>query len=138
MNVNRQNNCCSGRSGKPNVIITPTGCNATPLPVSPCCNAAPIPPTPCCGVMPTPAASCCNPAPVQPIACGNDGAVGAILVGGCSDAACNKEIVLRDFPVAMAYVPWQDYGNIYAPPQALKNGTIFRELDLDFAERRCN
>ena len=125
MNVNRQNNCCSGRSGKPNVIITPTGCNAAPVPASPCCNAIS-------------AASCCNVASVQPLSCCNDGAAEAVIVGGSTDAACNKEIVLRDFPIAMAYVPWQDYGNICAPPQALKNGTIFRELDLDFAERRCN
>ncbi|MBO5353571.1 MAG: spore coat associated protein CotJA [Lachnospiraceae bacterium] len=38
----------------------------------------------------------------------------------------------------MAYVPWQCYGNLYSLPQALKNGTLFRELDLEFAARRCN
>lgn len=63
---------------------------------------------------------------------------GAIIVGGCTDAACNKETILSGFPIAMAYVPWQDYGNIYAQPQALRNGTIFAELNLDFAGRRCN
>ena len=80
MNVNRQNNCCTGRTGRPNVVV----------------------------------------------------------VGGCNDATCNKETTLSEFPVAMAYVPWQEYGNIYALPQALRNGTMFAELNLDFAGRRCN
>jgi len=116
MNVNRQNNCYSGRSGRPNVVVNQG-----------CCNAAPVQP-----------ASCCNVAPVQAASCCNDGAVGAIIVGGCNDVTCNKETTLRDFPIAMAYVPWQDYGNIYAQPQALRNGTMFAELNLDFAGRRCN
>lgn len=138
MNVNRQNNCYSGRSGRSNVIITPTGCNATAALASSCCNAAPIPAASCCNAAPVPAASCCNAVLVQPAACCDDGAVGAIIIGGGAEAACNKETTLRDFPIAMAYVPWQDYGNIYGQSQALKNGTIFRELDLDFAGRRCN
>ena len=138
MNVNRQSNCCSGRSGKPNVIIIPSGCNATPVPAVSGCNMTPQPVSSCCNAAPVPAAPCCSAAPVPAASCCNDGAVGAVIVGGCADTACNKETTLRDFPVAMAYVPWQDYGNIYALPQALKNGTIFRELDLDFAERRCN
>lgn len=81
---------------------------------------------------------CCNAVPVQTASCCNDGAVGAIIVGGCADAACNKETTLSNFPLAMAYVPWQDYGNIYAQPQALRNGTMFADLNLDFAGRRCN
>lgn len=80
----------------------------------------------------------CNVVPAQPVSCCNAGAAGAIIVGGCTDAACNKETTLSGFPVAMAYVPWQDYGNIYAQPQALRNGTMFAELNLDFAGRRCN
>ena len=128
MNVNRQNNCCSGRSGRPNVIITPSGCNVTPVSAASCCNP-----------VPAPAPSCCNAAPVPVTPCCNDGMAGAIIVGGgCDDVACNKETTISDFQIAMAYVPWQDYGNLYAQPQALKNGTLFRELDLDFAGRRCN
>lgn len=105
MNVNRQNNCCSGRSGRPTVLVTPG-----------CCNAAPVPPAPCC----------------------SNAVTGNIIVGGYADAACNKETTLRDYPIAMAYVPWQDYKNIYNPPQALQSGTMFAELNLDFAGRRCN
>ena len=58
--------------------------------------------------------------------------------GCCNDTVCNKETMLRGLPIAMAYVPWQDYGNIYTLPQALRNGTVFAELNLDFAGRRCN
>lgn len=105
MNVNRQNNCCSGHMARPAMAVSQ---------------------------------GCCNAVPVQTASCCNDGAVGAIIVGGCSDAACNKETTLNNFPLAMAYVPWQDYGNIYAQPQALRNGTMFAELNLDFAGRRCN
>lgn len=105
MNGNRQNNCCPGRSGRPNVVMNPTCCNVAPAQNSSCCNAS----------------------------------AGGIIVGsGCAEAACNRETTLRDCPIAMAYVPWQDYGNIYAQPQALRNGTMFAELNLDFAGRRCN
>ncbi|MBR6643352.1 MAG: spore coat associated protein CotJA [Lachnospiraceae bacterium] len=38
----------------------------------------------------------------------------------------------------MAYVPWQSYGNLCPMPQALRIGTLFQELNLDFAGRRCN
>ena len=138
MNVNRQNNCYSGRSGRPNVIITQTGCNAASALAASCCNAAPIPAASCCNAGPGPAASCCNEAPIPAASCCDDGTVGVIIVGGGNEPACNKETTLSGCPIAMAYVPWQDYGNIYSQPQALKNGTMFRELDLDFAGRRCN
>ena len=81
---------------------------------------------------------CCNVTPVRTAACCNDTVIGNIIVGGCTDAACNKETTLSAFPVAMAYVPWQDYGNIYALPQAMRNGTMFADLNMDFAGRRCN
>lgn len=34
--------------------------------------------------------------------------------------------------LVMAYVPWQKWGNLYAPDCALKQGTLFKDLDLDF------
>ena len=65
--------------------------------------------------------------------------VGNIIVGsGCSEPACNKETTLKNCPIAMAYVPWQSYGNLYPMQQALRIGTLFQELNLDFAGRRCN
>jgi hypothetical protein len=107
MNVNRQNNCYSGRQGvRPvNVIGASQGCNVTPVQGGGCCG---------------------------------DTVIGNIIFGGCADADCNKETTLSGCPIAMAYVPWQSYGNIYPLQQAIQRGTMFRELDLDFAGRRCN
>ncbi|MDY5884210.1 spore coat associated protein CotJA [Roseburia sp. 831b] len=34
--------------------------------------------------------------------------------------------------VAMAYVPWQYFQNVYEPEKALEVGTIFPELDKPF------
>ena len=75
--------------------------------------------------------NCCPGRPERPNLVVNQGC-------GCGTAACNKETTWKDCPIAMAYVPWQDYGNIYTQPQALQNGTMFAELNLDFAGRRCN
>lgn len=44
----------------------------------------------------------------------------------------------KEFPIAMAYVPWQVWRNLYEPCEAFRNGTIFKELDLEFLGRRCN
>ena len=45
---------------------------------------------------------------------------------------------MKGMSVAMAYVPWQQWGNIYDPKEALKRGTIFAELDLPFeASKGC-
>ena len=120
MNVNRQNNCCSGRQPVRPVNV---------IGVSNCCNQVPVTPAGCCG----------NVAGVNTNPCCNDTVVsGGIILGGCADAGCNKETTLSNCPIAMAYVPWQSYGNIYPLQQAMRNGTMFRELNLDFAGRRCN
>jgi hypothetical protein len=37
-----------------------------------------------------------------------------------------------EFPVAMAYVPWQKLTSVYEPDKALEIGTIFPELNLPF------
>ena len=36
------------------------------------------------------------------------------------------------FPLAMAYVPWQQFRNLYDLDRALQVGTIFAELDKPF------
>lgn len=38
----------------------------------------------------------------------------------------------RNTPVAMAYIPFQQYGPLYTPEQALACGTLFPELDKPF------
>lgn len=38
----------------------------------------------------------------------------------------------RDMVVAMAYVPWQFFGELYEPDKALMYGTVFPELNKPF------
>lgn len=38
----------------------------------------------------------------------------------------------EDMPLAMAYVPWQTWQNIYDAEKGFCNGTIFQELNLPF------
>ncbi len=44
--------------------------------------------------------------------------------------------VLGQFPIAMAYVPWQRFGQTYDLSKALCAGTIFPELDKPFCGKR--
>lgn len=39
---------------------------------------------------------------------------------------------LEELPLAMAYVPMQQWGEQYAPVVALERGTLFPALDLPF------
>lgn len=50
----------------------------------------------------------------------------------------NLENNCENFPVAMAYVPWQQLTNIYEDlEEAYELGTIFPELTKPFTGRRC-
>ena len=45
---------------------------------------------------------------------------------------------LKDFPIAMAYVPWQRFDKICDDlEKGFQNGTIFPELNKPFTGRRC-
>lgn len=55
----------------------------------------------------------------------------------CSYKQEKEVLKLDSMPLAMTYVPWQKWQNIYKPENALYAGTIFQELDLPFTERRC-
>jgi len=45
---------------------------------------------------------------------------------------------MDEFPVAMAYVPWQKLDKIYENlEEAFHEGTIFPELNKPFCGRRC-
>lgn len=39
---------------------------------------------------------------------------------------------IDDFPIAMAYVPWQKWNETFTAEDALEHGTIFPELYLPF------
>lgn len=43
---------------------------------------------------------------------------------------------MDDFPIGMAYVPWQKWRDIYEPRKAFQTGTIFAELDKPFLGMR--
>lgn len=50
--------------------------------------------------------------------------------------SCQKPHGEKEFPIGMAYVPWQKFQKIYDPAKALCQGTIFAELDLPFCGKR--
>ena len=123
MNTNRMNNRC----------VTPPGVPFQNRPagrpgVAPVQGCVPCPET----------IVVCETVPVS--SCTDTGASGVIggIIGQSRNEDCNKEYALQGLPIAMAYVPWQNYGNIYPVAQALRQGTMFAELDLDFLGRRCN
>nr|WP_296437355.1 spore coat associated protein CotJA [uncultured Acetatifactor sp.] len=49
-----------------------------------------------------------------------------------------KDDNFEDFPIAMAYVPWQKFERLYDDlEKGYCAGTIFPELDKPFTGRRC-
>lgn len=54
----------------------------------------------------------------------------------CDDDCSRERDMLYGVPLAMGYVPWQNFECTYEPAQALKAGTIFPELDKPFFGRR--
>lgn len=54
----------------------------------------------------------------------------------CADTSAGP--LEQNYPIAMAYVPWQQWSTPYPPERALNQGTIFPELDLQFIYGRCS
>ena len=54
----------------------------------------------------------------------------------CDDDCNRGRDMLYGVPLAMGYVPWQNFECTYEPAQALQAGTIFPELDKPFYGRR--
>lgn len=52
------------------------------------------------------------------------------FVGMANPQTNNNNI--EDMPLAMAYIPFQQWRNLYDPSEAFQRGTIFKELDLPF------
>lgn len=48
----------------------------------------------------------------------------------------HKDDVLFGLPLAIGYVPWQIWQDIYEPEKALDRGTIFQQLDKPFLGSR--
>ena len=54
----------------------------------------------------------------------------------CDDDCSRGRDMLYGVPLAMGYIPWQNFECTYEPAQALQVGTIFPELDKPFYGRR--
>lgn len=52
--------------------------------------------------------------------------------------ACPSEDIWKDKPLAMAYVPWQIWRDIYETEKGFHCGTIFKELNLPFVGKGGN
>lgn len=54
---------------------------------------------------------------------------------------CHKEDPMEtlgnQFPLVMAYVPWQQWGELYDADCGLMQGTIFKDLNQIFCGVRC-
>lgn len=65
---------------------------------------------------------------------------GDVVGGYTPEASCERERYgdIDRFPLAMCYVPWQCFRNLYENEfVALANGTLFKELDLKWYGRGC-
>ena len=66
---------------------------------------------------------------------------GDIAGGYMPEDVCERDEYEGDFdkfPLAMCYVPWQHFRNLYENEfTALAKGTLFKELDLEWYGRGC-
>ncbi len=56
---------------------------------------------------------------------------------GCENQGSRLAENINAFPVAMAYVPWQRWGETYEMGRGLNIGTLFPELNKPFMCTRC-
>ena len=54
------------------------------------------------------------------------------------DSNSNMSRFPEDTPLAMSYVPWQKYDEVYGENTALEKGTIFPDLYFPFKGRRID
>lgn len=106
------------------------------------CGCKPEKPVYDCGCKPANDCGCKPEKPVYDCGCQESTEKGATDCGcvigtknGYSDC-CEKD--MPGMMVAMAYVPWQQWENLYEVCEGYSKGTIFKQLDLDFLGRRCN
>lgn len=81
------------------------------------CNNTLSRPMPACSMPARPTPACSMPARPMPHSCNR------------------KNDPLANMPLAMAYVPWQFFQDVYEPDKALQYGTIFPELNKPFYGR---
>ena len=59
--------------------------------------------------------------------CANNGCMNGLQPNFGVSAGMNRvrRIIDNEYPIAMAYVPWQHWGETYDAENALANGTLF-------------
>lgn len=57
--------------------------------------------------------------------------------GQDTECCCSLKVFPKEISVAMAYVPFQQWCDIYQCDKALCQGTVFPVLDLPFMGVRC-
>ena len=60
---------------------------------------------------------------------------------GCEQTvseSCCRDDRMKAFALAMAYVPWQEWENLYEEEAALARGTLFEALDLPWYSCACD
>ena len=120
----RCNHNCNYRScGQPTM---PCGCEKScGQPTMPCdCDRT-------CGVVDNVTDGCVRPMPIQGH-CGEE----TVCLDHESCPGTGRDR-LAGMPLAMAYVPWQNFCNLYKECEAIYHGTIFADLDKDFYGVRC-
>ena len=55
----------------------------------------------------------------------------------CSYKQEKEVLILDSMPLAMTYVPWQKWEDIYSPDEGFARGTIFAQLDKTYIGRKC-
>ena len=130
-NRTRQGNMQYNRMNRDNC-----GCN-TPRTTDNCgCNN---------NVRPVDNCGCNTPTPVPTDNCGCDhehhhhhhtnGGIDHSGTAGCNASRYDQ---LSGMALAMSYVPWQTFCKLYEVEEARCQGTIFKELDLDFMRGCCS
>ena len=83
--------------------------------------------------------ACNTPTPVPADNCGcnhdHDHHHHDHTTAGCNASRYDQ---LSGMALAMSYVPWQTFCKLYEVEEALCQGTIFQELDLDFMRGCCS
>lgn len=54
------------------------------------------------------------------------------------DGCMRTDNCIDEFPIGMAYIPWQSFRDLYDPHEGLERGTLFKELDYPFLGKRGN
>lgn len=77
----------------------------------------------------------CSSSPMNPNYDGCETCQNNRNTNSCNDCSKTKD-TLKGMPLAMAYVPWQNFSCTYEAMQGLHAGTIFPELEKPFYGKR--